>query len=57
MAKTKQSVADLIDELQFDITSNATDKEIPDVITFVEGEEWLGLPHHPSNPDNFLYRE
>ncbi len=54
MAKTKQkqSVADLIDDLQYDISSQYADMEIPDIITFVEDEEWLGLPFHNSNPIN-----
>ena len=46
MAKKQQqqSVADLIDDLQFDI-SNHDDVVIPDIITFVNDKEWLGLPH------------
>ena len=44
-AKQQQSVADLIDDLQFDITSKYAKIEIPDIITFVNDEEWLGLPH------------
>ena len=48
MAK-KQSVGDLINEIQLDINST-TKKEIPDIITFVEDLEWLGITSHPSNP-------
>ncbi len=48
MAK-KQCIGDLIEEIQVEISSNER-KEIPDIITFVENEEWLGLSFHPSNP-------
>ena len=55
MAKTKQLVSDLIDDLQVDIISNNVEnKKIPDIITFVEGKEWLGFPHHHSNPINLF---
>ena len=51
MAKnTKKSVSDLIDDISNDIEIIEDEKEIPDIITFVESEEWLGLPTHPTNP-------
>lgn len=54
MAK-KQSVGDLIEDLKLNIDLAHQVKEIPDIITFVRGKEWLGLPYHPSNPlDLFL---
>lgn len=49
MAKKNQLVADLIDDLQIDINIQH-EKIIPDIITFVEGEEWLGLSSYTSNP-------
>ena len=52
--KTKQSVADLIDELQMEIDSNEGPVQIPDIITFVESPDWLGLPHHDTNPINLF---
>lgn len=54
MAKDKQSIGDLIDELQFEINSSVGQVGIPDIITFVESEEWLGLPFHPTNPINLF---
>ena len=48
MAK-KQTIVDLIEDLQFEINSQCSHVEIPDIITFVESEEWLGLPCHPTN--------
>ena len=51
MAKNKQVVGDLIDDLQFDI-SLENEKKIPDIISFVEDKKWLGLPHNPFNPIN-----
>ncbi len=54
MAKNKkQSVADLIDDLQFEINSQCAQVEIPDIITFVESAEWLGLPHQANKIDLF----
>jgi len=54
MAKEKkQSIGDLIEEIQLDLVDN-TKKEIPDIITFVESKEWLGIPFHPSNPLNLF---
>ncbi len=54
MAK-QQTVADLIDDLQIELAaSSAATVKIPDIITFVEGKEWLGLPHHQSNPINLF---
>jgi len=50
---TKQSVGDLIDDIQLDLEDNE-ERKIPDIITFVEGREWLGLPFHPSNPINLF---
>ena len=52
MAKTKekkQSIGDLISEIQEDLNKDVK-REIPDIITFVESQEWLGIPFHPSNP-------
>ncbi len=55
MAKTKQLVGDLIDELQVDLATHTTVvMQIPDIITFVEDKEWLGLPHNESNPINLF---
>jgi len=54
MAKEKkQSVADLIEDLQYEINSQCAQVEIPDIITFVESEEWLGLPHQTNKIDLF----
>jgi hypothetical protein len=53
MAKQKQSVAELIDNLQEEISEHHQ-VEIPDIITFVESQEWLGLPFHPTNPINLF---
>ena len=53
MAKNKISVSELIEEIQSDIASNVK-KEIPDIITFCNGQEWLGLPTHPTNPINLF---
>jgi hypothetical protein len=51
MPKNKQSVADLIDDLQIDVNSSSnTVAKIPDIVKFVEEKEWLGLSYHPSNP-------
>lgn len=48
--KTKQqSIGDLIEDIQIDINVGIR-REIPDIITFVEDREWLGIPFHPSNP-------
>jgi hypothetical protein len=50
MAKEKkQSIGELIEDIQSDIKRTDT-AEIPDIITFVESEEWLGIPFHPTNP-------
>jgi intein/homing endonuclease len=50
MAKTKkQSIGDLINDIQTDVNHNVK-KDIPDIVTFVESREWLGLPYHPTNP-------
>ena len=48
--KKKQLISDLIDDISSDINITDTKKEIPDIITFVESEEWLGLPTNPTNP-------
>ncbi len=54
MAKmAKQSIGDLIDDIQSDIIMDI-EKEVPDIITFVESKEWLGLPFHPTNPLNLF---
>ena len=52
MAKNKtQSVGDLISEIKEDVVSSSNEKTaIPDIISFCEDEEWLGLPFHPTNP-------
>jgi hypothetical protein len=33
-----------------EMKDNNCGKKIPDIITFCESEEWLGLPFHPTNP-------
>ncbi len=48
--KNKILVSDLIDDISNNIEDIECEKEIPDIITFVESEEWLGLPVHPTNP-------
>ena len=54
MAKEKkQSIGDLIDDIKEDLNSGMK-REIPDIVTFVESKEWLGLPFHPSNPLNLF---
>ena len=51
MAQTrKKLVSDLIGDLKKDITFINAPSKIPDIITFCEAPEWLGLPHHPTNP-------
>lgn len=53
MAKKKtHNISDLIGDLRKDIQSTNSQREIPDIITFCEDSEWLGLPHHPTNPIN-----
>ena len=50
MAKEKkQFMGDLIEEIQLSIEENIK-REIPDIITFVESEEWLGLKQRENNP-------
>ena len=49
MGKEKKSVGDLIDEIQGCIKEHE-EVEIPDIITFVEGEEWLALKQRENNP-------
>lgn len=50
MAKNKKVVGDLIDDITNDINLTSTKISIPDIITFCESPEWLGLPSHPTNP-------
>ena len=50
MAKKKTKINDLIDDIKLDISDMHGKRDIPDIITFVESAEWLGLPHHPTNP-------
>ena len=51
--KNKKIVGDLLLEIKEEIHSNFTKKQkVPDIITFCEGKEWLGLPYHPTNPIN-----
>jgi phage terminase large subunit-like protein len=52
MAKSQGTIAHLIDEIRTDISNYSVQRSIPDIITFVEDPEWLGLPYHPSNPIN-----
>lgn len=57
MAKNKNTamtIGDLIDGIKDDIqvSSKEQRKTIPDIITFVEKKEWLGLPYSPTNPIN-----
>lgn len=52
MAKKKQKISDLINNIKDDINSSSEATEIPDIITFVENEDWLALPLHPTNPIN-----
>ncbi len=50
MAKVKQkSVGDLINEIQSDL-AETTKRDIPDIVTFVESAEWLGLSERENNP-------
>ncbi len=50
MAKTKkQSVGDLIEDIQSDLEQSLK-REIPDIVTFVDSEEWLGLKKRKNNP-------
>ncbi len=50
--KSKLNVGDLIDDItnDIDIIGISSKSKIPDIITFVESKEWLGLPTHPTNP-------
>ena len=50
MAKTKINIGDLIDDFTNDMSVDAVQKPIPDIMTFVNNKEWLGLPTHPTNP-------
>ena len=50
--KKKKLISDLIDDISNDINIINTKREIPDIITFVESSEWLGLPVNPTNPIN-----
>ncbi len=50
--KKKQLISDLIDDISSDIDIINAKREIPDIITFVESKEWLGLPTHLTNPIN-----
>ncbi len=55
MSKIKQTVSDFIDGIKIDMSGGSnSDSYVPDIITFVEGKEWLGIPHHPSNPINLF---
>lgn len=55
MAKQKQQkIGELIDNIKTEVNLSVQDVNIPDIITFVEGEEWLALPYHPSNPINLF---
>ena len=49
MAKQKQNIGDLIDDIQLDLQTKE-EKEIPDIITFVEEKKWLGLKSRENNP-------
>ncbi|HUS49280.1 MAG TPA: LAGLIDADG family homing endonuclease [Candidatus Paceibacterota bacterium] len=49
MAKQKQNVGDLIDDIQLDLQTEGK-TEIPNIVTFVEEKEWLGLKHRENNP-------
>ncbi len=50
--KNKTNIYDLIDNITKDISCNNSNEKrfIPDIITFVESPDWLGLPHRPTNP-------
>ena len=53
MAKTnkKTSIGDLISDIKGEINSlDSINNVIPDIMTFCEDKNWLGLPHHPYNP-------
>lgn len=55
MAKTKDTtIGNLIDTLKVDLDSYHSKVDIPDIITFVESKEWLGICHHPTNPINLF---
>jgi hypothetical protein len=53
MAKNKLLVSDLIDDIQSDLNTSVETK-IPDIITFCNSPQWLGLPTHPTNPINLF---
>lgn len=48
--KESKKASDFIEGIRADVNMMVQDVEIPDIITFIEGEEWLAFPHHPSNP-------
>jgi hypothetical protein len=49
MAKKIEMVGDLIDDIQLGL-NDTSKRSIPDIITFIEEEEWLGLACHKTNP-------
>jgi len=46
---TKKLIGDLIDNISLDLYKDEK-RQIPDIITFIEDREWLGLSHHATNP-------
>jgi len=52
MAKKKKTFSEALKEIKEEVNSHNTGHDIPDIVTFCEGEEWLGLPHSSTNPIN-----
>jgi hypothetical protein len=52
MTKRKRTLSEVLSEIKDDVQTHYTGYNIPDIITFCEGEEWLGLPHSDTNPIN-----
>lgn len=53
MSKKIKDIENLFDSVIDDVNNSMSTgyaKSIPDIITFCEGEEWLAMPHHPTNP-------
>jgi len=49
--KKKKKLGDLLTQLKSSISSQSSSTGyIPDIITFCESPEWLGLANHPTNP-------
>jgi hypothetical protein len=46
----KTFLGDMISNIKDDVSSTTGKRDIPDIMTFCDSPEWLGLPSHPVNP-------